>query len=78
MGIDLEMTNPQAAVEWFRRAIGVFFIFSSPRRFEEWLSLDVNPKDYRAWSGLGKAYSVLCMHSYSLHHHPRALRLRLR
>ncbi|KAJ7737844.1 hypothetical protein B0H14DRAFT_2638650 [Mycena olivaceomarginata] len=58
MGINLEMTNPQAAVEWFRRAI------------------DVNPKDYRAWSGLGKAYSVLGMHSYSLHYHSRALRLR--
>jgi len=30
-------------------------------------AFDNNPRDYRAWYGLGQTYAILPMHFYSLH-----------
>ncbi|KAF7302678.1 TPR-REGION domain-containing protein [Mycena chlorophos] len=64
MGLEfVEMENPQAAIESFRRAVGKSYIYA-------------NPRDYRAWSGMGKAYGTLAMPNYALHYLTRALHLR--
>lgn len=37
---------------------------------------DINPKDYRAWYGLGQAYEILQMHLYAIYYYRRATALR--
>lgn len=37
---------------------------------------DLNPKDYRAWYGLGQTYELLQMPYYALHYFRRATQLR--
>lgn len=34
--------------------------------------MDLNPKDYRAWYGLGQTYELLHMPVYALHYYQRA------
>ena len=38
-------------------------------------AVDTNPKDFRAWYGLGQAYEVLDMHLYALYYYQRATNL---
>ena len=40
-------------------------------------AVDINPKDYRAWYGLGQTYEILAMYFYALFYY-RKVRLRLR
>ena len=35
-------------------------------------AVDLNPKDYRAWYGLGQTYELLHMPVYALHYYQRA------
>ena len=37
-------------------------------------AVDLNPRDYRAWYGLGQTYEILQMFFYALHYY-RTLRL---
>lgn len=37
---------------------------------------DVNPKDYRAWYGLGQVYELLDMRYYAIQYYNRATALR--
>ncbi len=39
-------------------------------------ALDINPRDYRAWYGLGQTYEILQMHFYSLYYFRKATALR--
>jgi anaphase-promoting complex subunit 8 len=36
----------------------------------------LNPRDYRAWYGLGQAYDLLSLPSYSIYYHQRAIAIR--
>ena len=36
----------------------------------------VNPRDYRAWYGIGQTYELLKMHAYCLYYYMEAQRLR--
>lgn len=38
--------------------------------------LDINPKDYRAWYGLGQTYELLDMPEYAIQYYNRATALR--
>lgn len=74
----VEMKNSHAAIEAYRRAVGMH-----PRLFSPCptlnltgISLDVNRKDYRAWYGLGQAYELMSMHNYALHYYQRATALK--
>ncbi|CAN0519174.1 unnamed protein product, partial [Laminaria digitata] len=37
---------------------------------------EINPKDYRAWYGLGQTYEILQMHFYAIYYYRRATALR--
>jgi len=39
-------------------------------------AVDINPRDYRAWFGLGQSYEMLRMSYYSLYYYQRATALR--
>lgn len=39
-------------------------------------AIEVNPRDYRAWYGLGQTYEILKMHSYCLYYYKKAQELR--
>jgi anaphase-promoting complex subunit 8 len=80
----VEMKNSHAAIEAYRRAVGVS-IFSIPLGLKNEVAdrpclslhhVDVNRKDYRAWYGLGQAYELLNMHQYALHYYQHATALR--
>lgn len=70
----LEMSNTHAAVESYRRAVGESTV-AWPRKFLSEFP-DVNKKDYRAWYGLGQAYSLLGMHHFAVHYFQTASVLR--
>jgi len=72
----VEMKNSHAAIEAYRRAVGMYFLASLATEYSQ-RDLDVNRKDYRAWYGLGQAYELLSMHNYALHYYQRATGLRL-
>ena len=38
--------------------------------------VDVNPRDYRAWYGLGQTYEILTMFFYALYYYRKAVKLR--
>jgi anaphase-promoting complex subunit 8 len=59
----LELKNTHAAVEAYRRAVGM-----SPFSLQ-----DLNRSDYRAWYGLGQVYEMLEMHYYALYYYEHAL-----
>jgi hypothetical protein len=40
------------------------------------MSSDINPKDYRAWYGLGQTYELLDMPEYAIQYYNRATALR--
>ena len=40
--------------------------------------MDLNPKDYRAWYGLGQTYELLHMPVYALHYYQRATQVACR
>lgn len=37
---------------------------------------EINPRDYRAWYGLGQTYEILKMPNYCLHYYKKAQHLR--
>ena len=39
-------------------------------------AVDINPRDYRAWYGLGQTYEILQMNYYALHYYRKASTLR--
>lgn len=39
-------------------------------------AVDLNPRDYRAWYGLGQTYELLHMPFYALHYFRRATQAR--
>jgi len=39
-------------------------------------AVDINPRDYRAWYGLGQTYEILLMYFYALHYYRKATTLR--
>ena len=39
-------------------------------------AVDINPKDYRAWYGLGQTYEILTMYFYALFYYRKATALR--
>jgi anaphase-promoting complex subunit 8 len=71
----IEMSNTHAAIEAYRRAVGMYprSLGQSPSSS---LATDVNKKDYRAWYGLGQAYTILNMHHFALHYFQNASVLR--
>jgi anaphase-promoting complex subunit 8 len=85
----VEMKNTYAAIESYRRAIGMsscLFIFAFYYPIDELQGspyviilhslVDANSKDYRAWYGLGQTYEVLDMLSYSLYYYQQATALK--
>lgn len=77
----VEIKNSHAAIESYRRAIGMllrFFVAYGIEKIDGRTDffVDVNRKDYRAWYGLGQAYELLNMHQYSLYYYQRATALR--
>jgi anaphase-promoting complex subunit 8 len=67
----VELKNSHAAIEAYRKAVGGFGVRGSAR-----LHIDVNPKDYRAWYGLGQAYELLDMPNYAIEYYNQATSLR--
>jgi anaphase-promoting complex subunit 8 len=41
-----------------------------------WWAVDINPRDYRAWYGLGQTYEILAMPYYALYYYRHATQLR--
>jgi anaphase-promoting complex subunit 8 len=74
----VEMKNSHAAIEAYRRAVGMlFFVINAVSIYQFTFCVpDVNRKDYRAWYGLGQAYELLGMHHYALHYYQHATALR--
>ncbi len=87
----VEMKNAHAAIEAYRKAIGMSSNYSmlsmstaglmflsclSTNRIYLYFEADVNRKDYRAWYGLGQAYELLSMHEYALYYYQHATSLR--
>jgi anaphase-promoting complex subunit 8 len=73
----VELKNSHAAIEAYRRAVGTLDVRLLMNCFlPPLLSLDVNPKDYRAWYGLGQVYELLDMHYYAIQYYNRATALR--
>jgi len=78
----LEMKTINTAIEAYRRAIGSFpavaainYPFPQLRTFPS-MSVDTNPRDYRAWYGLGQGYELLKMPFYTLYYYQKATSLR--
>ena len=75
----VEMKNSHAAIEAYRKAVGMLSSLSclgrSPTDRAPGI-IDVNRKDYRAWYGLGQAYELLNMHQYALYYYQHATALR--
>ena len=67
----LEMGSTNAASEAYRRAIGTIIW-----RVNRSNSIDINPRDYRAWFGLGQVYEMLRMNYYAIYYYQRATVLR--
>ncbi|KAK1226396.1 Anaphase-promoting complex subunit 8 [Marasmius sp. AFHP31] len=75
LGLELmEVTNPPAAIEAFRRAIGV----SAPSipRYDPQQKTDISKKDYRPWYGIAQAYVALNLPLYALYYFSKAGALR--
>jgi anaphase-promoting complex subunit 8 len=76
----VEMKNSHAAIEAYRRAVGVLILCISASYLFVLNVVphhsDVNRKDYRAWYGLGQAYELLNMHQYALYYYQHATALR--
>lgn len=73
----VEMKNSHAAIEAYRKAVGMCGCRIRLRSLTDRLrTLDVNRKDYRAWYGLGQAYELLSMHQYALYYYQHATALR--
>jgi len=72
----VEMKNSHAAIEAYRRAVGMHLFSPCPTLDLSRDPLDVNRKDYRAWYGLGQAYELMSMHNYALHYYQRATALK--
>lgn len=81
----VEMKNTYAAIESYRRAIGMYIYIEFIALFwcslhdlnvSPCLNIDANSKDYRAWYGLGQTYEVLDMLSYSLYYYQQATALK--
>ena len=72
----VEMKNTHAAIEAYRRAVGMHLGHPCVRGQITNNNVDVNRKDYRAWYGLGLSYEVLEMDYYALFYFQRAASLR--
>lgn len=68
----VDSCNPKAAIEVYRKAIGLEFGCF----IDHVWSVDINPRDYRAWYGLGQAYDLLQLPSYSIYYHQQAIAIR--
>ncbi|KAL0063298.1 Anaphase-promoting complex subunit 8 [Marasmius tenuissimus] len=75
LGLELmEVANPPAAIEAFRRAIGVS-VPSIPRCDSQGKT-DISKKDYRPWYGIAQAYGALNLPLYALYYFSKAGALR--
>jgi anaphase-promoting complex subunit 8 len=80
----IELKNLPAAVAAYRRAIGEFILLCAIFLRASQITLintthavvDVSPRDYRAWYGLGQTYEILAMPLYSLYYYRQAQILR--
>ena len=73
----VELKNSHAAIEAYRKAVGNYQITTTPQTLLTGDTYtDVNPKDYRAWYGLGQAYELLDMPMYAIEYYNRATALR--
>ena len=36
------------------------------------LAADINPRDYRAWYGLGQIYEMMHLYKYAVHYYKKA------
>ena len=76
----LELKSWNAAIEAYRRAVGksvLFWKILSGRRTNLCaIFIDISPKDYRAWFGLGQAYELLGMPSYAIFYVQKAVALK--
>lgn len=71
----VELKNSHAAIEAYRKAVGEWTA-STCFRSSPYPNTDVNPKDYRAWYGLGQAYELLDMPMYAIEYFNHATALR--
>lgn len=86
----VEMKNSHAAIEAYRRAVGrslspplTLLLRAGARRrradtpfLASWSAPDCNPRDYRAWYGLGQTYELLDMPQYAISYYNKATALR--
>lgn len=85
----MELKNPAAAIDAYRSAIPslTFPLLLSPMDCQPSCfvvscshclrrAVDINPRDYRAWYGLGQAYELLMMPYYAIYYFRRATQLR--
>lgn len=83
----VEMKNSHAAIEAYRRAVGsspsssrLRFLPLSRRDLTSsagvCINPDCNPRDYRAWYGLGQTYELLDMPQYAIQYYNKATALR--
>lgn len=68
----VEMKNPKASIEAYRNAVGRYLSNTFCLTFFE----DINPRDYRAWYGLGQTYEIIKMFNYALYYYNKAATLR--
>lgn len=66
----LELRNTPAAIEAYRRAIGL-----SPAFFML-IKIELSPRDYRSWHGLAQAYELMRMYEYAAYFYQNAIGLR--
>ena len=68
----VELKNIHAAIVCYRKAVGsIIFIFQVLIHVK-----DINPRDHRAWNGLGQAYELLQMYNFALYYYQQAVALR--
>ena len=67
----VELKNSHAAIEAYRKGIGSYEHLIPSNSLA-----DINPKDYRAWYGLGQAYELLDMPLYAIEYYNQATSLR--
>jgi anaphase-promoting complex subunit 8 len=78
----VELKNPAAAIESYRRAVGIIHkshasSVPTPSCIDlTLLRTDINPRDYRAWYGLGQTYEFLKMPEYALYYYRQAQKIR--
>ena len=84
----MELKNSTSAIQSYTNAIGMLCtsLTHELRSDSKWLDffvclqlrcfVELNPKDYRAWYGLGQTYEILKLYSYSLYYYKQVYLLR--